>query len=157
MKTQKRFLSALTVTAVVSGLLVTTVVEAKPPRTENEIAKETKMLMQAVKKGDDLWHSPKLGTNGLACANCHPDGAASNPHTFPKYQSNLGKVGTLRGMINWCANVVLQGPSIPYDSDEMVALEAYSYYTHRGVALAPAKDEQHGAVPVISGPGYILK
>lgn len=157
MKTKISFISGLTVAVIVSALLLATVAQAKPPRTEKEIAKETKMLLQSVKKGDDLWHSPKLGTNGLACANCHPDGAASNPHTFPKYQSNLGKVGTLREMINWCANVVLLGPSIPYDSDEMIALEAYSYYTHRGVAIAPAKDEQHGAVPVKSGPGYPMK
>lgn len=127
---------------------------AKPVPDAAQTADERMMLLKAVKKGDDLWHSPKLGTNGLACANCHPDGAASNPHTFPKYQSNLGKVGTLREMINWCASVVLQGSPLGADSDEMIAMEAYSFYTHRGVVIAPAKDEQHGAVSVVSGPGY---
>ena len=127
---------------------------AKPPRTEAQIADEHEMLMKVVAKGDSLWHSPKLGNNGLACANCHPDGSASNPHTFPKYQSNLGKVGTLRDMINWCATVVLQGSPIAMDSDNMIALESYATYTHRGVVIAPAKDEQHGAVAVNSGPGY---
>jgi len=153
----QRYFSALFVAMIISALFMSGIAQAKQPRSQKQIAKETQMLLQMVKKGDDLWHSPALGTNGLACANCHPDGSASNPHTFPKYQSNLGKVGTLREMINWCANVVLQGPSINYDSDEMVALEAYSIYTHRGVAFAPAKDEQHGAVPVKSGPGYPLK
>ena len=43
---------------------------------------------------------------------------------------------------------------LPLDSDDMIAMEAYSTYTHRGVEIAPAKDEQHGAVPVESGPGY---
>jgi thiosulfate dehydrogenase len=135
-------------------LVVAISVNAKPPRSEKQVAEEHAMLMDTVAQGDALWHNPKLGTNGLACANCHPDGSASNPHTFPKYQSNLGKVGTLRDMINWCAVVVLQGSPIKYDSDEMIALEAYSIYTHRGVAFAPAKDEQHGAVPVERGPGY---
>ena len=55
--------------------------------------------MVAVAKGDALWHDSKLGTNGLACGNYHPDGSASNPHTFPNFQSNLGKGVTLRDMI----------------------------------------------------------
>ena len=157
MKTQKRILSSLTVTLIVSGLLVASIAEAKTPRTKKEIAKESKMLLAVVKQGDDIWHDPGLGTNGLACANCHPDGSAANPHTFPKYQSNLGKVGTLREMINWCATVVLNGPPIDFSSDKMIAMEAYATYTHRGVAIAPAKDEQHGAVPVKEGPGYPQK
>jgi len=135
-------------------LAIASTVQAKPPRTEAQVAQEQAMLMQAVAKGDGLWHNPGLGTNGLACGNCHPDGAASNPHTFPKYQSNLGKVGTLREMINWCIMVPMQGKALALDSEDMVAMEAYSTYTHRGVAIAPAKDEQHGAVPVASGPGY---
>ena len=135
-------------------LMVSANVQAKPPRTEVQANQENEMLIKVVAKGDALWHDPKIGTNGLACANCHPDGAASNPHTFPKYQSNLGKVGTLREMINWCIAVVTQGTPLSPDSNEMTALEAYSFYTHRGIAISPAKDEQHGAVPVAKGPGY---
>lgn len=146
--------SAIASSIVLLSLLFSSVSFAKPPRDEAQAADERLILLNTVKKGDDLWHDPKLGTNGLACANCHPDGSASNPHTFPKYQSNLGKVGTLREMINWCKTVVLQGSPLAADSDDMIALEAYSFYTHRGVAIAPAKDEQHGAVPVKSGPGY---
>lgn len=129
-------------------------VYAKPPLTADKAAEQHKMLMDAVAKGDGLWHDGKLGTNGLACGNCHPDGAASNPHTFPKFQSNLGKVGTLREMINWCIAVPMQGKPLALDSAEMTAMEAYATFTHRGVAIAPAKDEQHGAIPVVSGPGY---
>ncbi len=127
---------------------------AKTPFTAAETADQKERLMTAVKQGDDLWHNPKLGSNGLACGNCHPDGAASNPHTWPKYQTNLGKVSTLRDMINWCIAVPLAGKPLALDSDEMIAMEAYATYTHRGVAIAPGKDEQHGAVPVTSGPGY---
>ena len=146
--------STCTVLIITATLSFSSVSFAKPPRNAAQVADERMMLLQAVKKGDDLWHNPRLGTNGLACGNCHPDGAASNPHTFPKYQSNLGKVGTLREMINWCIAVPLQGKPLAPDSDEMIAMEAYSFYTHRGIAIAPAKDEQSGAVPVKSGPGY---
>lgn len=135
-------------------LIFTTSLQAKPPRSEAQIAQEHALLMQSVAKGDALWHNPKLGTNGLACGNCHPDGSASNPNTFPKFQSNLGKVGTLRDMINWCIAVPMQGKTLAYDSDEMVAMEAYSTYTHRGMTITPAEDKQFGAVPVVSGPGY---
>lgn len=146
--------STFAASIILGSMVFSTVSFAKPPRSEAQAADERMMLLEAVKKGDDLWHNPKLGTNGLACGNCHPDGSASNPHTFPKYQSNLGKVGTLREMINWCISVPLQGSPLALDSADMTAMEAYSFYTHRGVAIAPAKDEQHGAVPVTSGPGY---
>ena len=129
-------------------------VYAKKPFTKAETEDQNNMLLAAVKRGDDLWHSGKLGTNGLACGNCHPDGSATNPHTWPKYQTNLGKVSTLREMINWCIAVPMQGKPLALDSDDMTAMEAYATYMHRGVAIAPGKDEQHGAVPVKSGPGY---
>lgn len=139
--------------SVVLALLAATA-QAKEPRSAVQADDEWSALMAAVKKGDDLWHNGKLGTNGLACGNCHPDGSASNPHTWPKFQTNLGKVGTLREMINWCIAVPMQGKPLPLDGDDMIAMEAYATYTHRGVAIAPAKDEQHGALPVVSGPGY---
>jgi len=145
--------SVLTV-FVASTLLVMGNVYAKKPFSAAEKEDQMNMLMAAVKKGDDLWHNPGLGTNGLACGNCHPDGSASNPHTWPKYQTNLGKVGTLREMINWCIAVPMLGKPLALDSEDMISMEAYVMYTHRGVAIAPAKDEQHGAVPVVSGPGY---
>ncbi len=142
---------------VVASLLAVSMVQAKPPRTDKQMMAEDQMLMKAVKMGDDLWHNPKLGTNGLACGNCHPDGSASNPHTWPKFQTNLGKVGTLREMINWCIAVPMQGKPLKPDSEEMIAMEAYATYTHRGVAIEPGKDEQHGAVPVAAGPGYPMR
>lgn len=127
---------------------------AKEPFTKTQTEDQQRALLAAVKTGYELWHSPKLGTNGLACANCHPDASASNPHTWPKYQTDLGKVGTLRDMINWCIMVPLQGKAIDVNSDDMIAMEAYATYMHRGIKLAPAKDEQNGGVPVKSGPGF---
>lgn len=128
--------------------------QAKKPFTAAEAEDQKNALLAVVAKGDALWHSGSLGTNGLACANCHPDGAAANTETWPKFQTNLGKVGTLREMINWCIQVPLEGKAIGFESDEMIALEAYAAYTSRGIALAPGKDYQSGAAPVKSGPGY---
>ncbi len=135
-------------------ILSMSTLQAKEPFTSAEAEDQRNMLMEFVARGDALWHSEALGTNGLACGNCHPDGSATNPHTWPKYQTNLGKVGTLREMINWCIAVPMLGKPLALDSDDMIAMEAYATYMHRGIAIAPAKDEQHGGVPVISGPGY---
>lgn len=140
--------------SAVCGLTLTGQAQAKEPFTPAQTADQQAALLKAVAKGDDLWHNGKLGTNGLACGNCHPDGSASNPHTWPKFQTNLGKVGTLREMINWCISVPMLGKPLALDSEDLIAMEAYATYTHRGVAIAPGKDEQHGAVPVVSGPGY---
>lgn len=157
-KIKRKIISTtLSASIVVAVALTASGVMAKSPRSDKQVAQETAALHKAVAKGDALWHNPNLGTNGLACGNCHPDGSASNPHTWPKYQSNLGKVGTLREMINWCIAVPMQGKPLAYDSEEMIAMEAYATFTHRGVVIAPAKDEQHGAVPVAGGPGYPMK
>jgi thiosulfate dehydrogenase len=147
--------SILTLTAAAGAALIGSLgVSAKQPFTSEEAAQQRAMLLDTVRKGYELWHDSSLGSNGLACGNCHPDASASNPHTFPKYQTNLNKVGTLRDMINWCITVPLQGKPIALDSDAMVAMEAYATYMHRGIKIAPGKDEQNGAVPVKSGPGF---
>lgn len=143
-------------TALIAGLLAAMMVTtgyAKEDRSDATASAEMKALLDVVAAGDALWHNGGIGGNstGLGCANCHPDGSATNPHTFPKFQTNLGKVGTLREMINWCIAVPVQGKVLGSDSAEMISLEAYAFYTHRGVAIAPAKDEQHGAVPVTDG------
>jgi cytochrome c551/c552 len=127
---------------------------AKDLRDDKQVKLEDIALRTAIQKGDQLWHDPTLGSNGLACANCHGDASATNPHSFPKYQTNLGKVSTLREMINWCIAVPLQGLPLDLDSDEMIAMESYATAMHSGVAINLGVDEQHGGTPVASGPGY---
>jgi thiosulfate dehydrogenase len=145
--------AALAGAAVLSILMIEPAL-AKKPFTAAEIQDQRDALLAAVAKGDALWHSAKLGTNGLACANCHPDASAANPETWPKFQTNLGKVATLRDMINWCIRIPLDGKNIDPDGDDMIAMEAYATYMSRGIPLSPGKDYQSGADPVKSGPGY---
>ena len=93
----------LTIGAVSIGLLGAVSLWARPPFTDAEVAKQQQDLLDVVNKGRDLWHgsNPAMSTNGLACGNCHPDAAASNPQTFPKYQADLGKVIALRPGQTW--------------------------------------------------------
>lgn len=146
--------AAVMISLALSGVMLVEPALAKKPFSAAETADQRNALLAAVAKGDALWHDGKLGTNGLACANCHPDASAANPETWPKFQTNLGKVATLRDMINWCIKIPLAGEALALDSDEMIALEAYATYMSRGIPLAPGKDYQSGAVPVKSGPGY---
>lgn len=112
--------------------------------TADEFTKKDKERWQAeymsvVQTGRDLWTSPKLGTNGVACAQCHPNAANTHPETYPKFQQQLGRVVALRDMVNWCILNPLQGEQLKLDDPKMVAIEAYVTYERRGVALDPGK------------------
>ncbi|GIX40282.1 MAG: hypothetical protein KatS3mg129_0015 [Leptospiraceae bacterium] len=128
---------------------------AKAPFTDSDLKMMNKELIKLVEEGDRLWHSPELGTNGLTCGNCHPDAANSNANTFPKFQTNIGDVATLRDMINWCIRVPLEGKELPHDSEKMKALEAYAIYMYRMQQLRPGDNsKEYPSNPVKSGPGY---
>ena len=95
--------------------------------------------MAVVQNGRNLWTSPELGTNGVACAQCHPNAANTHPETYPKFQQQLGRVIALREMINWCIQQPLEGKPLALDDPKMIALESYVAYERRGVPLAPGK------------------
>lgn len=156
----KRFAKA-SVLPVLLGILALMLSGPALSKEPLDDAADFDRLMDAVAYGDKLWHTgegaggkhKKLSTNGLGCANCHPDGSATQPESWPKYQTNLGKVGTMREMFNWCIQVVQQGQGYALDSKEMIAMEAYATYMNRGAALNPGMNKQTSPV-VISGPGY---
>ncbi len=96
----------------------------------------------AAAEGRKLWINEgrvKLGTNGVACAQCHPNASNTHPETYPKFQKQVGKVVFLSTMINWCIRNPLEGKDLVLDSDEMNALLAYIYSERKGVKLAPGK------------------
>lgn len=107
--------------------------------TKKDLERWEKEYMSVVQMGRDLWVSADLGTNGVACAQCHPNAANTHPETYPKFQQQLGKVVALRDMINWCLMNPLQGKPLPLDDARMVAMEAYVSYERRGMAMAPGK------------------
>lgn len=95
--------------------------------------------MSVVEQGRELWVSPELGTNGVACAQCHPNAADTHPETYPKFQQQLGRVVALRDMINWCLMNPLEGEPLELDDPRMVAMESYVYFERRGVPLDAGK------------------
>jgi thiosulfate dehydrogenase len=107
--------------------------------TDQDAERWQQEYMTVVQEGRALWGSPDLGTNGVACGQCHPNGANTHPETYPKFQQQLGRVVALREMINWCIQQPLEGEPLALDDPQMVALEAYVAYERRGVPLAPGK------------------
>lgn len=111
--------------------------------TKEDIARWQKEFDETAKYGRTLWTNSdpkiKLGTNGVACAQCHPNGANTHPETYPKFQKQLGKVTAIWEMINWCIRNPLQGTNLAADSKEMTALQAYILSERKGVKLAPGK------------------
>jgi thiosulfate dehydrogenase len=86
-------------------------------------------------EGDRLFHSDELGSNGVACAMCHPNASNTHPESYPKFQTQLKKVALLRDMVNWCILNPLEGKELAADDPRMHALEAYILAQRRGKAL----------------------
>ena len=126
--------AAFTVAAVAGGISV-----RADEFTKEDLERWEAEYMSVVQKGRALWTSPELGTNGVACAQCHPNAANTHPETYPKFQQQLGRVATLREMINWCIQQPLEGQPLGLDDAKMVAIESYVAYERRGVTMAPGK------------------
>jgi thiosulfate dehydrogenase len=107
--------------------------------TQTDVDRWQGEFMVVVTEGRSLWGSPALGTNGVACGQCHPNAANTHPETYPKFQKQLGRVVAFREMINWCIMNPLEGETLALDDRQMIALEAYATYERRGVALEPGK------------------
>lgn len=110
---------------------------ARDPFTPAELKAMDDKLTASAKRGYDMWYGARadMSSNGLACANCHPDAAATNPHTFPKYMPQFNKVVPFREMVNWCIENPQVGKKLDVNGDDMTAVESYSYYMHRGVKV----------------------
>jgi len=107
--------------------------------SDADLQRWQQQFMSTVTQGRGLWTSPTLGTNGVACAQCHPNAANTHPETYPKFQKQIGKVIALWEMINWCLRNPLEGQPLAADDSKMIALQAYVTYERRGVKLEPGK------------------
>ena len=142
----RRFVAPLVAVAVVA---TGTLVAAREPFTKEELKLADDKLTQSAKRGYDMWYGARadMANNGLACANCHPDAAATNPQTFPKYMPQTDRVMAYREMVNWCIQNPQGGKEMDPNSADMVALESYSYYLHRGVAIQTGLQTRQTAGP----------
>lgn len=121
-----------------AALLLVNSASARKPFTADELAAMESKLTASAKRGYDMWYGARadMANNGLSCANCHPDAAATNPQTFPKFMPMFDRVAAYREMVNWCIENPQGGKALGADSADMIALEAYSFVLHRGVPIA---------------------
>lgn len=107
--------------------------------TQEDLNRWESEYMSVVKQGRKVFTDGKLGTNGVACAQCHPNASNTHPETYPKFQKQLGKVVAIWEMINWCIRNPLEGKNLAADDPRMVALQTYILHERRGVKLQPGK------------------
>ena len=133
----KRFSHPRVLLAALTLLTASTAVLAREPFTPAELKSMEDKLTASVKRGYDMWYGARadMANNGLACANCHPDAAATNPQTFPKFMPMFNKVVPYRAMVNWCIENPQGGKALDINGDDMTALESYSFYLHKGVKI----------------------
>lgn len=105
--------------------------------TELDILTWARETEKFVVEGSRIFHSADLlgGTVGVSCDMCHPDAANTHPETYPKFQSQMGRVALLRDMINWCIENPVRGTRLDADSPQMRALEAYIWAQRKGTPL----------------------
>lgn len=88
-------------------------------------------------EGSAIFHSGDQLKSQIAvsCDMCHPHAANTHPETYPKFQSQLGRVALLRDMINWCIEHPVRGEKLEADSPNMRALEAYILAQRKGAVM----------------------
>ena len=130
-------------------LVTATVVTAREPFTKEELKAMDSKLTASVKRGYDMWWRARadMANNGLACANCHSDAAATNPHTLPKYMPQTDKVMAYRDRVNWCIENAQDGNAPDMSSADIVALEADSCCLPSGLAIDTGLQTRETAGP----------
>ncbi len=123
-----------TIAIYVTSMLVTAD-EFTQEDTDRWLAQYEKVAAE----GRSHFTDPKLGTNGVVCAQCHPNAANIHPETYPKFQKQLGHVAQLWEMINWCIRNPLEGEELAAGDPKMTAILAYVHKERRGVKLEPGK------------------
>ena len=135
----RKITGAAFVVVVLAMVIVGTFTVRADEFTKKDLDRWQNEYMSVVNKGRELWVSPDLGTNGVACAQCHPNAANTHPETYPKFQKQLGGVIALRSMINWCIQNPLEGEPLKLDDPRLIAMEAYIAFERRGVKMDPGK------------------
>jgi thiosulfate dehydrogenase len=132
-----------------AALAAVAAVQAREPFTKEELQMKADKLTASAKRGYDLWYGARadMANNGLACANCHPDAAATNPQTFPKFMPQVDRVIAYRDMVNWCIENPQGGKALAASDPDMIALEAYSFYLHNGVPIQTGLQTRQTAGP----------
>ena len=124
---------------IVAGFVLATNNSKADEFTKEELKQWEANYQAAVKKGRSVFTDPTLGSNGVVCAQCHPNATNTHPETYPKYQKQKGRVVGMWEMVNWCIENPLEGNPLKADDPRMIAILAYIHDERKGVKLTPGK------------------
>ena len=100
-------------------------------------------------KGEALWKQPR-GDSKAACSSCHAEGAMRGVAArYPRYDESLGRVVNVEARINACVTTNQRGASLPWESEELLALTAYVARQSKGLPISVSIDGK--AKPVFEG------
>jgi sulfur-oxidizing protein SoxA len=94
--------------------------------------------------GEALWKS-KAGATAKSCADCHGDAAASMRGVaarYPAFDKTLGHPVDLEQRINLCRTQHQQATPLPYESRDLLALNAFVAQQSRGLPIETGSDPQ---------------
>lgn len=105
--------------------------------SERDILTWARETEKFVAEGSRIFHDgDALGSEvSVSCDMCHPHAANTHPETYPKFQTQLGRVALLRDMIEWCIENPVRGEHLAPDSPAMRALEAYIMSQRKGAPM----------------------
>ncbi len=98
--------------------------------------------MLFVLDGEALW-GRKVGDAAKSCADCHGDATASMSGVaarYPAFDAARGRPVDLEERINICRGERQQAPTLPFESQDLLALTAYVAHQSRGQLVAIADD-----------------
>lgn len=115
-----------------------------PPKLEDlkddEMSKAIKLGFNLINESDK--YMSKYVGNKLACSSCHTNagrekilGFVGVAAQYPQYRDREGAILTLSDRINGCMKRSMNGKVLPYDSIELIAMDAYMTWLSRGVPI----------------------
>ncbi len=96
-----------------------------------------KNYKKVVARGARLWNDTSLGTAGVSCASCHPNGALLNSKPYPKHVKMTEDIVTLDQMINFCMMNPMKAKPLAWNSQKLTALAAYVMKQSRAKGMNP--------------------
>jgi len=92
-----------------------------------------------VAQGEELWNDNSLSTNGAACSTCHVGGAQFQKSFSKPYPHEVAMVTQMSGvkeidaaeMVQFCMVQPMQADPLPWGSQELAALTAYTEHVQQ--------------------------
>ena len=97
---------------------------------KSEIARAAEQA--ALERGRQIYLDENLGTNGLSCNSCHPNGAETRAEAYPRYKHVLGTMATISMTHNFAVVNENRGKKWELGSKDANALTLYVTFLANG-------------------------